>query len=191
MEEHNAQVLSTDCINQNEYGIKIMKTTIKQLATAMLILLTIATAEARPIVLPDPASSASETGTFAVNADNQITLTGNHVILKTSMPSNGDIASGSARFMGGDLQYNDGASSVDGKIAKVTFGSQVNNGQVVYILKGLLYGKLTQGGQTVDVNGNFSVMTKEAPESTQLSQAQLASSDLVLTIRSNINNPQH
>ncbi len=168
-----------------------MKTRLQQLATAMLILLTAATAEARPIVLPDPATSASETGTFSVNANNQITLTGNHIMLTTSLPSNGDIANGSARFMSGDLQYNDGASSVDGKIAKVTFGSQIKDGQVVYMLKGLIYGKLTQAGQTVDVNGNFSVVTKPAPEATQLSQAQLESSDLILTIRSNINNTQH
>lgn len=87
-----------------------MKTTIKQLAAAMLILLAAATAEARPIVLPDPATGGSETGTFSVSADNKITLTGNRVTLTTSLPSNGDIASGSARFMSGDLQYNDGTS---------------------------------------------------------------------------------
>ncbi len=168
-----------------------MKTTIKQLAAAMLILLAAATAEARPIVLPDPANGGSETGTFSVSADNKITLTGNRVTLTTSLPSNGDIASGSARFMSGDLQYNDGASSVDGKIAKVSFGSQIKGGQVVYIIKGLVYGKLMQSGQTVDVNGNFSVVTKPVAEGTPLTQAQLESNDLILTIRSNINNPQH
>lgn len=168
-----------------------MKTKLQQLAATLLILLVAATAEARPIVLPDPATSASETGTFTVNADNKITLTGSHVTLTTSAAEKGDIASGSARFMSGDIQYNDGASSVDGKMAKVTFGSQVKNGQVVYILKGLVYGKLTQSGQTVDVNGNFSVTTKPAAESTPLTQAQVDSSHLILTIRSNINNPQH
>lgn len=167
-----------------------MKTTIKQLTSALLILLAVATVEARPIVLPDPANSASETGTFSVSADNQITLTGSRVVLTTSLPANGNIASGSARFMSGDLQYNDGASSVDGKMAKVSFGSQIKNGQVTYIIKGLLYGKLTQSGQTVDVNGNFSVVSKAAAEGTPLTQAQLESSDLILTIRSNINNTQ-
>ncbi len=166
-----------------------MNTIMKQLTTATLMLLAVTAVQARPIVLPDPAATSTETGTFAVNAKNQITLTGNHLVLTTSV-ANGDIASGSAHFMSGDLQYNDGASSVDGKIAKVSFGCQAKAGQKVCLLKGQVFGKLTQGGQKVDVGGNFSVVTKPAPESTPLTAMQLESSDLVLTIRSNINNTQ-
>jgi hypothetical protein len=167
-----------------------MKTTMKKLATATLMMLAVATAQAQPIVLPDASNSASQTGAFSVDAKGQLTLTGNPVILTTSLPSVGTVASGSARFMSGDLQYNDGASSLDGKIAKVTLGSEIKNGQVIYILKGLLYGKLSKGGQNVDVNGNFSVTTKAAPESTQLTNTQLESTNLILTTRSNINNTQ-
>jgi hypothetical protein len=165
-----------------------MKTTLKQLTSAMIMLLASATSYALPIVLPNPTTSASESGTFKVSAKDEITVTGSPVSLTTTMPTSGDIASGSARFMSGDLQYNDSNSNVDGKIAKVTFGKQVINNQVIYILKGLIYGTLSQAGQLVDVNGNFSVSTKPAPESTELSQAQVDSSHLVLTIRSNINN---
>jgi hypothetical protein len=49
---------------------------------------------------------------------------------------------------------------------------------------------LTQGGETVDVNGDFSVTTKPAPEGTVLEQTQVDSSHLLVTMRSNINNPQ-
>lgn len=166
-----------------------MKTTIKQLATATLMLLAAATAQAQPIVLPDPAVAvANQAGSFSIK-DNAITLTGNPVNLTTST-AKGDIASGSARFMSGELQYNDGASSVDGQMGKVSFGSEVKNGQVTYILKGLVYGKLTKAGQTVDVNGNFSVITKPAAEGTPLSQAQVESASLIMTPRSNVNNTQ-
>jgi hypothetical protein len=61
---------------------------------------------------------------------------------------------------------------------------------VTYILKGLVFGKLTQAGSTVDVNGNFSVSTKPTIEGTPLEQAQVDSSHLLVTIRSNINNTQ-
>jgi hypothetical protein len=54
----------------------------------------------------------------------------------------------------------------------------------------LVYGKLTQAGSTVDVNGDFAVSTKPAMEGTSLDQAQVDSSHLLLTIRSNINNIQ-
>ena len=165
-----------------------MKPTIKHLASALFILVASATVNARPIVLPDPATSTSETGTFTISAKNEITLNGSHVSLTTSLPSSGDIATGSARFMSGDLQYHDGNTTVDGKMAKVTFGSQTKTGQVTYLLKGLIYGTLNQDGKTIDVNGNFAVSTKPAPEGTELSQAQVDSSHLILTIRSNINN---
>lgn len=167
-----------------------MKTNLTKLATATLMLLAVATAQAQPIVLPDPAIASTETGSFSVNAKNQITLTGNHLVLITSLPTKGNLASGSAHFMSGDLQYNDGASSVDGKIAKVVFGSQTTGGQVVYTLKGQAFGKLTQAGKTVDVNGNFSVTSKPVAVGTQLSQATLESSNLIFTIRSNVNNTQ-
>ena len=165
-----------------------MNTKLQQFAFAMVIMLLSATAQASPMVLPDPATSASESGSFTVSTKDEITLNGSHISLTTSLPTTGTIASGSARFMSGDLQYHDGASNVDGKIAKVTFGSQTIGNQVVYILKGLVYGTLSKGGQNVDVNGNFSVTTKSAPADTTLSQAQVDSSHLVLTIRSNINN---
>jgi hypothetical protein len=184
-------VLPTDCINHNEYEIKTMKTTMKKLATATLMLLAVATAQAQPIVLPDPAAGANETGTFTVSANNEITLTGNPIILHTNSAARGsDIAGGSARFTSGDLQYSDGASTVDGQVSKVAFGSEVKGGQVVYTIKGLVFGKLTQAGQIVDVSGNFSVSTKAAAEGTTLAQAQVDSSHLVLTIRSNVNNTQ-
>jgi hypothetical protein len=165
-----------------------MKTKLQQLAGAMIILLATTTADARPIVLPDPATSATETGTFIVTANNQISLTGSHVDLNTTLASSGDITSGSARFLGGAIKYHDGTSTVDGKMSKVTFGSQVANGQVIYVIKGLVYGKLTQAGSTVDVNGDFAVSTKPALEGTTLAQAQVDSSHLLVTIRSNINN---
>jgi hypothetical protein len=166
-----------------------MKTTIKQLATATLLLLAVVTVQAQPIVLPDPAAAgSSQTGSFSIK-DNTITLTGSPVNLTTST-AKGDIASGSARFMSGELQYNDGASSVDGQMGKVSFGSEVKNGQVTYILKGLIYGKLTKGGQLADVNGNFSVVTKPVAEGTPLTQASLESASLILTPRSNVNNIQ-
>jgi hypothetical protein len=184
-------VLSTDCINHNEYEIKTMKTTMKKLATATLMLLAVATVQAKPIVLPDPAAGANETGTFAVSANNEITLTGKPIILHTNSAAKGsDLAGGKARFTSGDLQYDDGASSVDGQVSKVSFGSEVKGGQVVYTIKGLVFGKLTQAGQIVDVSGNFSVSTKAAAESTTLAQAEVDSSHLVLTIRSNVNNIQ-
>jgi hypothetical protein len=167
-----------------------MKIHLKQFAAATLIMLAAATADARPIALPDSAANVSQSGTFSVSADNQITLTGNPVSLTTSLPLNGEVPSGSARYMGGSLQYADGTSTVDGKIARVAFGSQIKNGQVTYLLKGLIYGKLTQGGETVDVNGDFSVTTKPAPEGTVLEQTQVDSSHLLVTMRSNINNPQ-
>lgn len=166
-----------------------MKTSFKQLAGTLLIMLATTAANARPIVLPDPANSTTETGTFSVSPTNQLTLTGSHVDLNTTVASSGDITSGSARFMGGAIKYHDGVSNVDGKMAKVTFGSEVKNGQVIYIIKGLVYGKLTQAGATVDVNGDFAVSTKPAVEGTTLEQAQVDSSHLLLTIRSNINNP--
>jgi hypothetical protein len=167
-----------------------MKTNVQKLATAMLMMLAAATANARPIALPDSAASVSQSGTFSVNADKQLILTGSPINLTTSLPSNGDIASGSARFMSGTLQYNDGSSTVDGRMGRVTFGSQIKNGQVIYILKGLVYGKLTQGGNTVDVNGDFAVTTKPVPEGTELNKAQVESSSLLVSIRSNINNTQ-
>jgi hypothetical protein len=166
-----------------------MKTHFKKLATATMMLLAVATVQARPIALPDPAATSTETGTFVVNAKNQITLTGNHLVLTTST-ANGDIASGTARFMSGDLQYNDGASSVDGKIAKTTFASEIKGGQIVYMIKGQVFGTLTQAGKKVDVGGNFSLMTKPAAVGTKLTQTTLDASHLMLTIRSNVNNTQ-
>jgi hypothetical protein len=165
-----------------------MKTNLKQLATATLMLLAVATVQAAQYIeLPDPTvASANQNGTFSIK-DNTISLTGGSLNLTTST-AKGDIASGSARFMSGELQYNDGANSVDGQMGKVSFGSQVKDGQVVYILKGLVYGKLTKAGQLVDVNGNFSVITKPAAEGTSLTQAQVASASLIMTPRSNVNN---
>ena len=101
-----------------------------------------------------------------------------------------DITGGTARFTSGDLQYNDGASIVDGQLSKVSFGSEVTGGQVTYIMKGLVFGKLTQAGQTVDVSGNFSVSTTPAAQGTPITAAQVDSAHLLLTIRSNINNTQ-
>jgi len=167
-----------------------MKTKIKQFSAALLILLSAATAYARTIVLPDPATNVSSTGTFSVNPDNQITLTGSPFNLTTSLPANGDVVNGSARYMAGTLQYSDGVTTVDGRMSRVAFGSQIKKGQVTYLLKGLVYGKLTQGGKVVDVNGDFSVNTKPAPEGTPLEQSQVDASQLLLTIRSNINNTQ-
>jgi hypothetical protein len=185
-------VLPTDCIIHNEYEIKTMKTTMKKLATATLMLLAVATVQAQPIVLPDPAAGANESGTFTISPKNEITLIGNPITLHTNSAAKGndDIAGGSARFTSGDLQYSDGASTVDGQVSKVAFGSEVKGGQVVYTIKGLVFGKLTQAGQIVDVSGNFSVSTKAAAEGTTLAQAQVDSSHLVLTIRSNVNNTQ-
>jgi hypothetical protein len=167
-----------------------MKLNIKQLATALLMVLSTATVYARPIVLPDPAVSASESGSFSTNANSQITLTGQPVSLTTSLLASGDVAKGSAKFKGGTLQYNDGSTNVDGKIARVTLSNEIKNGQVIYTMTGLVYGTLTQGGTTIDVNGDFSVTTKPAIEGTSLDQAQVNSSHLLVTVRSNINNTQ-
>ncbi|WP_394752825.1 hypothetical protein [Crenothrix sp.] len=167
-----------------------MKTHTQKLASAIIMLLVAVNVQARPIALPDPATGSSQSGSFSINAEDQITVTGNPVSLTTSLPANGDVASGTARFMSGSLHYNDGSATVDGRMARVTFGSQINNGQVTYLIKGLVYGTLTQAGKTVDVNGDFAVTTKPAPEGTELTQAQVDSSDLLLTIRSNINNTQ-
>jgi len=166
-----------------------MKTPLKQLAATILVLLAAATTvEARPIVLPDAAATASESGTFAVNDKSQIILTGSPISLSTSLPSDGsDVANGSAKFASGDLQYKDGAASLDGQMARVSFGKQVTAGQVVYIIKGLVYGNLVEGGQTMEVNGNFSVVTKPAPEGTKLQQAQVESAHVMVTPRSTIN----
>ncbi len=165
-----------------------MKTNIKQLATALLMVLATATAFAQPIVLPDPAVSQSESGSFSVTANGQIALTGQPVSLTTSLLASGDIAQGSAKFKGGSLQYNDGSSNVDGRMARVTLSSEIKNGQVIYTMTGLVYGTLTQAGAKVDVNGDFSVTTKPAIEGTTLEQAQVDSSHLLVTVRSNINN---
>ena len=168
-----------------------MKTTMKKLATATLMLLAVATVQAQPIALPDPAAGANETGTFAISPKNEITLTGKPITLHTNSAAKGsDIAGGTARFTSGDLQYTDGASTVDGQLSKVSFGSQVTGGQVTYIMKGLVFGKLTQSGQTVDVSGNFSVSTTPAAQGTPITAAQVDSAHLLLTIRSNINNIQ-
>lgn len=166
-----------------------MKIQLKCLAIASLIFSVVTTANARPMLLPDAAVTTGQTGSFSVTADNQITLTGNPVSLTTSLPASGDVASGSARFMGGSLQYADGATTVDGRIAKVTYGSQVTSGQVTYLIKGLVFGTLTQGGSSVDVNGDFTVTTVPAPVDTPLEQTQVDASHLLLTLRSNINNP--
>jgi hypothetical protein len=168
-----------------------MKTNMQQLATSMsmLILLVATTADARPIVLPATVGSG-QSGTFTVTADNQIILTGNPVSLMTSLPSNGDVANGTARFVGGTLQYADGSTTVDGKMARVILDSQIKNGQVSYIIKGLVYGKLTQSGNVVDVNGDFSASTKPAPEGTPLELARVDFSHLLLTIHSKYNNTQ-
>jgi hypothetical protein len=91
--------------------------------------------------------------------------------------------------MSGSLKYDDGSTLVDGRMAKVTLSNQIKGGQVIYILKGLVYGKLTQAGVAVDVNGDFAVTTKPMVEGTRLDQAPVDSSHLVVTIRSNINNP--
>lgn len=165
-----------------------MKTKLQQFVAAMLVSLVTATAHARAIPLPTPSVAVNQTGTFSVNADSQITLTGSPVNLITSKPFKGDIASGSARFMDGDLHYQDGSSSLDGKLSKVSLGNQVKNGQVTYIIKGLVYGKLTQAGQNIDVNGSLLVTTKPMAEGTPLIQTQVESSQFLLTPRSNINN---
>lgn len=161
-----------------------MKRLLQQLALALLTSVAAMTADARPIALPNPATPSQQTGTFSVNADNQITLTGNPISLSTSLPSQGDIASGSTGFKEGSLQYNDGTTKVDGRMSRVVFGNEIKNGQVIYRLKGLVYGELTQAGTTVDVNGDFFVSTLPAPEGTELAQAQVNFSQLLLTIRS-------
>jgi len=165
-----------------------MKTNLKKLAITTLLLLAAVTVQAAPIALPENAS-ANQTGNFSINPDNTLTLTGSPVTLTTSA-AKGDIAQGSARFMSGILQYKEGSNNLDGQMAKVTLGSQIKNGQVIYLLNGLIYGKLTQANGAADVNGNFSVQTKPAPEGTALTQAQLDSASLLLTVRSNINNTE-
>lgn len=166
-----------------------MKTKLKQLAATVLIVLattTATTAHARTIALPDPAAVSVASGTFRVNAMNQITLTGSPVSLTTARPSHADTAGGSARFARGSLAYKDGTTSVDGRISRVVFGRQINNGQVIYTIKGLVHGKLTQGTSALNVNGSFSVSTKAAPEGTTLAQAQVDTSQLLLTTRSKL-----
>lgn len=164
-----------------------MKTNLRKLATATLLLFaTAAAVHAAPIVLPAPSAAINQTGTFSIK-NNALTLTGSPITLTTST-AKGDMAAGSARFMSGVLQYQEGGNSLDGQMAKVSLSNQVKNGQVVYQIKGLVYGKLTQAGGAADVNGNFSVQTKPAPEGTAFSQAQPDTSSLILTVRSNINN---
>jgi hypothetical protein len=165
-----------------------MKTKLQQLAGALLVLLATTAANALPIVLPDPANSSGETGTFSISADDRVNLTGNPISLTTSLPVKGsDIANGKGRFMSGVLHYA-GSASFDGNMAKVTLGKNLSNGMVVYTLKGLVYGKLDNAGRQTDASGNFGVTTKPAPEGTTLDKAQVESSHLILTPRSNVNN---
>lgn len=167
-----------------------MKTRIQQVAGAMLMLLAAHAADARPIALPDAANTIKFSGSFTVDADKTLTLNGSPVSLKTSAgESVADINHGKARFMSGTLQYADGIANVEGKLGKVSLGSQVSNGMVVYTLRGLVYGTLTEQGKTIDVNGNIGITTKPAPEGTDLDQTQVESGQLVVTTRSNINNP--
>lgn len=166
-----------------------MKINFKLLTAVTLMLMTTGVVNARPIALPDPAKSSTESGSFSINADNTLTLTGTPISLTTSVADSVEaIQDGSARFKGGSLSYSDGSATLNGKLARVSLGKDVNNGQVIYTLKGLVYGTLSQGGQTVDVNGDVGVTTKPAPEGTTLEQAQVDSSHLVVTTRSNINN---
>jgi hypothetical protein len=171
-------------------GLNVMKTRIHQVAAAMLMLLAVSSADARPIALPDASNTIKFSGSFTVDADKTLTLTGSPVSLKTSAgESVTDINHGKARFMSGTLQYADGIASVDGKLSRLTLGSQVSNGMVVYVLKGLVYGTLTEQGKTIDVNGSVGITTKPAPEGTELDQTQVESGQVVVTTRSNINNP--
>jgi len=167
-----------------------MKSKIQQVAGAMLMLLAVSSVDARPIALPDASNTIKFSGSFTVDADKTLTLNGSPVSLKTSAgESLADINHGKARFMSGTLQYADGIANVDGKLSRVTLGSQVSNGMVVYVLKGLVYGTLTEQGKTIDVNGSIGITTKPAPVGTELDQTQVESGQVVVTTRSNINNP--
>jgi hypothetical protein len=158
------------------------------IASALVGLLASASVMARPIVLPDPGKSTGESGSFKVGLDGEIILTGKPVSLQTSQPVNTDVASGNATFKTGSLNYNDGKTKVTGKLSRSTLTSQVTDGKVTYMLSGLVYGKLVQGSTHVDVNGNFSVATKPAPEGSRLDQVQVDSSHLVVTPRNSTNN---
>ena len=165
-----------------------MNKKLQQLAGAAVLLLATTSINALPIVLPDPANSSSETGTFSIDAHDRINMTGNPISLTTSLPVKGShIANGDGRFKNGVIQYK-GSANFDGDIAKVTLGKDLRKGMVVYTLKGLVYGKLDNAGEQSDVSGNFGVTTKPAPEGTALNNAQVESSHLVLTPRSNVNN---
>ena len=160
-----------------------MKTILQPLAIALLACLALSSANADPLRLPNPTSGNTATGTFTINESNQITLTGKPVSLSTTLPTKVDADSGTSTFKSGNIQYDDGSSKIDGQMAKATLGRHIENGQVTYLIKGLIYGELTQGGNHIDVKGNFSVSTLPAPEGTTLAESQVASSDIILTVR--------
>jgi len=170
-----------------------MKKIIQQLIGSLFLLLVITPVYALPMVLPPLDSSTTETGTFTVGSENRLTLTGSPISVTTSLPVKGsDVVNGRARFKSGMVQYA-GSETFDGNIANMSLGKNISNGQVVYRLTGLVYGKLTTSMGETDANGNLSVITKPAVEGTLLSDTQVESSHLLLTPRSNINNinPPH
>lgn len=165
-----------------------MNTKLQQFVGSALLLLATTAANALPIVLPGPDSSSSASGTFSISADDRINLKGNPISLTTSLAVKGsDVVNGAGRFQGGVIQYT-GSSSFDGNMSKVTVGKSLEKGWVVYTLKGLVYGKLDNGGKQTDASGNFGVTTKPAPEGTTLDKAQVESASVILTPRSNVNN---
>ncbi len=160
-----------------------MKTLLQQLATAVLACLALSSANADPLILPDPAANVVATGTFTINEQNQVSLTGTPISLSTTLPTKVDAASGTSTFKSGSIHYDDGASKIDGQMGKVVLGRHIENGQVTYMIKGLIFGELTQGSDHIDVKGNFSVNTLPAPEGTSLAESQVSSSDIILTVR--------
>ncbi len=160
-----------------------MKTLLRPLALAALACLALSTAQAEPLILPNPSAGIVATGTFSLSDTKQITLTGKPISLSTTLPTQADEAGGTYTYKSGTLQYDDGSSKIDGQMSKVVVGSHVVDGQVTYMLKGLVFGVLTQGGDQADVKGNFSVTTLPAPEGTSLAESQVASSDIILTAR--------
>ncbi|NOT12175.1 MAG: hypothetical protein HOP23_10145 [Methylococcaceae bacterium] len=160
-----------------------MKTLLQQLAIAVLACMALSTANAEPLILPDPAANSVATGEFQVNEQNQVTLIGTPISFSTTLPIKVDAASGTSTFKSGSIHYDDGTSNIDGQMSKVTLGRYLENGQVTYMLKGLIFGKLIRGGDHIDVKGNFSVSTLPAPEGTLLADSQVDKSDIILTVR--------
>lgn len=160
-----------------------MNTLLRPLALAALTCLALSTAQADPLILPNPTAGIVASGSFSISETQQITLTGKPISLSTTLPTKSDQASGTYTYKSGTIQYDDGSSKIDGQMSKVLVGRHVVDGQVTYMLKGLIFGVLTQGGDKADVKGNFSVTTQPAPEGTTLAESQVASSDIILTAR--------